>query len=74
MIDKDEKHKYQDIKRNAAQEKEYQSFLSKKILEQNIINIAQAYSNVPEIYFPVTMDFRGRINVVASTHQDNGSI
>ena len=31
LIDKDEKHKYQDIKRNAAQEKEYQSFLSKKI-------------------------------------------
>jgi len=54
-------HEFADIKRNKSQEKEYQRFLSKKMLEKYIILIAHIYSNVPEIYFPLRLDQRGRI-------------
>lgn len=49
------------VKRNKYQEKEYQQLLSKNLLEEYIINIANTYSNVPEIYFPIKLDNRGRL-------------
>lgn len=61
LIDPDFEHKLLNVKRNKAQEKEYQQFLSKKLLEEYIIKIAQTYSNVPEIFFPIKLDNRGRL-------------
>lgn len=61
LISSDYNHKFANIKRNKSQEKEYQRFLSKKMLEKYIILIAHIYSNVPEIYFPLRLDQRGRI-------------
>lgn len=39
----------------------YRSLVSKIVLERNIISIAETYSKVKEIYFPVRLDFRTRI-------------
>lgn len=61
LIDPNYKHGLSDVKRNKYEEKEYQKFISKKLLEENIIKIAQTYSNVPEIYFPLKLDNRGRL-------------
>lgn len=61
LINSDYKHEYADIKRNKAQEKKYQQFLSKKMLEKYVLLIAHVYSNVPEIYFPIKLDNRGRL-------------
>jgi len=67
LISPDYVHKYEKVKsRTKSQEKEYQSFLSKKLLQEFVINIAQTYSNVSEIYFPVKLDNRGRIYTVPS--------
>jgi hypothetical protein len=61
LINSDHKHEYAVIKRNKAQEKKYQQFLSKKMLERYVLLIAQVYSNIPEIYFPLKLDNRGRL-------------
>ena len=67
LISPDYVHEYEIVKlRTKSQEKEYQSFLSKKVLQEFVINIAQTYSNVSEIYFPVKLDNRGRIYTVPS--------
>lgn len=55
------KHEFADIKRNRRQEREYKEFLSNKSLEKYILLIAHIYSNVPEIYFPLKLDQRGRL-------------
>jgi len=56
-----DEHEFANIKRNKYQEKEYQQFISMRILEEYIIKIAKTYSNVPEIYFPIKLDNRGRL-------------
>jgi DNA-directed RNA polymerase len=61
LIIPDSKHEFSDIKRNKYQEKEYLKFVSNKILEEYVIKIAQVYSNVPEIFFPIKLDNRGRL-------------
>ena len=61
LINPDYKHEFSDIKRNKIQESEYQNFISKKILEEYVIKIAQTYSNIPEIFFPIKLDNRGRL-------------
>ena len=61
LINSDYKHEYSDIKRNKIQEKKYQKFLSQKMLEKYILLIADIYSNIPEIYFPLKLDNRGRL-------------
>ena len=67
LINPDYKHELEDLKsRTKNQEKQYQSFLSKKILQEFVINIAQTYSNIYEIYFPVKLDNRGRIYTTPS--------
>ena len=39
---------------------ELEEFLSKKVLQENVLALADAYSNVHEFYLPVRLDFRGR--------------
>jgi len=62
LIDPDYKHPLgEKQKRTKYEEKEFQSFLSKRMLEQNILIIADIYSNVHEFYFPIKLDHRGRL-------------
>ena len=53
-------------KRNKYEEREFQSYLSKKLLQQNILMIADIYSNVPAFYFPIKLDHRGRLYPLVS--------
>ena len=43
------------------EKKEYRSIASKILLERNILSIAQVYSNMDRIFFPVRLDHRTRI-------------
>jgi hypothetical protein len=62
LIDPDYKHPLgEKQKRTKYEEREFQSFLSKRMLEQNILMIADIYSNVHEFYFPIKLDHRGRL-------------
>ena len=38
-----------------------ESFLSKKSLEAQILNLAEIFRNCSELYFPVRLDYRGRV-------------
>jgi len=44
---------------------ELESFMSKLELQENILGLAQVFSNVPEFYLPVQVDFRGRMNCIS---------
>jgi hypothetical protein len=48
-------------KRTKVQEREYQKWISEKILNDFILTMANTYRHVPEIFFPVMLDFRGRL-------------
>lgn len=61
LISSDYIHPLANIKRNKRQEREYQQFLSKVMLEKHILLIANIFSNVPETYIPLRLDQRGRI-------------
>jgi len=61
IIDNNIVHEYENIKRTKRQEKIYRSYKSKLILQNNILYIASAYANIPNIYFPVRLDQRGRV-------------
>lgn len=61
LIDQNAIHEYEYLQRNKTQDKIYQEFLSKKITEGYIIEIAKTYANVPSIYFPIKLDNRGRM-------------
>ena len=52
-------------KRTKKEKEELDSFISKKELQDNILGLASAFLNVPEFYFPVNLDFRGRLNCVS---------
>lgn len=61
IMDINKKHEYSGIKRTKRQDRIYRSHMSKIILEQNILGVASTYQNVPNIYFPVRLDQRGRV-------------
>jgi hypothetical protein len=57
-----------DDKVNKFTEKEYEeleSFRSKYELQENILGLAKVFSDIPEFYLPVRLDFRGRMNCVS---------
>jgi hypothetical protein len=41
-----------------------ESFLSRKLLQENILGLANVFSNVPEFFIPVRLDYRGRMNCI----------
>lgn len=43
---------------------EIESYVSKLDLQDNILGLAELYSNIPEFYIPVRIDERGRMNCV----------
>jgi len=47
-----------------SEKKEIESFNSKKHLELNILGLATIFRNVPNLYFPVRLDYRGRLYCV----------
>lgn len=61
VSDISKKHEYDGIKRTKKQEREYRAHMSKITLEQSIMGIAYAYENIPNMYFPLRSDQRGRI-------------
>ena len=48
-------------KLSGKDEKELQSFNSKRNLELNILGLATIFRGVPCLYFPVRLDYRGRM-------------
>nr|ADO51613.1 rnapol [Moniliophthora roreri] len=48
-----------------SEEKELDSFLSKKRLEKNILGLALIFKNIPEFFIPVRIDNRGRVYCMA---------
>ena len=52
-------------KLNFKENKILDSFLSKKMLEMNILGLAQIFKNVPEFFIPVRIDNRGRVYCMA---------
>jgi len=53
---------YATAKKLTAQEKrDLDSFNSQRNLERNILGLAKIYKNIPSFYFPVRIDFRGRV-------------
>jgi DNA-directed RNA polymerase len=44
------------------EQKELDSFLTQKDLQENILGLANVFSDIPSFYIPVQLDFRGRFN------------
>jgi DNA-dependent RNA polymerase len=42
-----------------------ESFFSRKLLQENILGLANVYSNVSEFFLPVRLDYRGRMNCIS---------
>lgn len=51
-------------KLNKKEQLELDSYLSKREHQDNILGLANLFRNIPEIYFPVSLDFRGRLNCI----------
>ena len=67
LLDPNAKHKYHDLlKRTKYQQSEYASHISKIVLQENILGIAEYYSRFSSIYFPLRLDQRGIIYCVPS--------
>jgi hypothetical protein len=49
------------VNRSKREEREYQSYVSQKILEDYVLLIAITFRDAPSIYFPLMLDFRGRV-------------
>lgn len=75
LIDQQSIHELDNIEfRNKTQEKKiYQEFLSLKIHEGYIIEIAKTYVDVPSIYFPIKLDNRGRLYTTSVYFNYQGS-
>jgi DNA-directed RNA polymerase len=56
------KNPYKNGLRTKKENDKYRSLVSKVLLQRNILSIADTYSKVEKIYFPVRLDFRTRIN------------
>jgi len=57
-----EKHKFEEIdNKSRYQDNVYKAYISKVLLQEAILDIAQFYRKFDAIYFPVRLDQRGRI-------------
>lgn len=48
-----------------AEYSELESYISRLDLQENILGLAKVYSDIPEFYLPVRIDYRGRMNCVS---------
>lgn len=62
LIDTEAKHKFADIpKRTKYQQSHYASHVSKVVLQETVLGLAEFFSKFSKIYFPVRLDQRGRL-------------
>ena len=62
LLDKNEPSKYEGIKKKTNYQKaKHSGYVSKIVLQETILGIAEFFGKFPQIYFPVRMDTRGRI-------------
>lgn len=69
LMDTNIEHKYSGIESNKLsiyKKKQLYSYISKRILQENILGIADFFTNFTQIYFPVRLDQRGRLYCISS--------
>lgn len=42
----------------------YRALLSVRVLKENIMSLASTYKNIPKFYFPMKLDYRGRVYII----------
>lgn len=58
---REEIRSYLDDNKETNKTKQFKSLVSQYLHQKNVLSIAEVYSNVEKLYFPISLDFRGRI-------------
>lgn len=61
LLDPNEVHKYQNVKGDKVKESIYKSHVSKILLQETILGVANLYRKFSKFYIPVKLDQRGRM-------------